>query len=64
MFFTLNNVLKKKKNQPKKTVCKTMNFGSTNWLNQKKKKKELETQKMSRYILNTFILAMVGPGMI
>ena len=26
---------KKKKRQPKKTVCKTMNFGSTNWLNQK-----------------------------
>ena len=25
----------KKKNQPKKIMHKTMNFGSTNWLNQK-----------------------------
>ena len=27
---------KKKKNQPKKTIHKTMNFGSTNWPNQKR----------------------------
>ena len=33
VFFTLNNVLKKV--SPKKTIRKTMNFGSTNWLNQK-----------------------------
>ena len=32
--------LKKKKSQPKKTVCKTMNFGSTTWMNKKKKSQE------------------------
>ena len=36
VFFTLNNVLKK----PKKVVYKTINFGSTNWLNKKKKKSQ------------------------
>ena len=34
--FSLNNVLKKKNCQPKKTMCKTMNFGSTNWLKKNK----------------------------
>ena len=65
MFFTLTNVLKKKKkkSQAKKTIRKTMNFGSINWLN-KKKKKRLGTQEMSWYFLNTFILVMVGPDMI
>ena len=43
LLLTWNNVLKKKKtkNQPKKTIHKTMNFGSTNWLN---RKRSLETQ--------------------
>ena len=33
--FSLNNVLKKKIVSPRK-LCKTMNFGSTNWLKKNK----------------------------
>ena len=42
MFLKLKKKKKKKletmcwKNQPKKTMHKTMNFGLTNWLNQKR----------------------------
>ena len=36
IIINLKQCVKKKKNQPKKTIHKTMNFGSTNWPNQKR----------------------------
>ena len=46
-FFTLNIVLKKE-SQPKKIVCKIMNFGSTNWLNKKTKTKNKKQKKKGK----------------
>ena len=52
----------KKKINPKKTILKTMIFGSKNWLNQKR---SLGTQQNVDDIFTIpLFLAMVGPGLI
>ena len=38
------NIIKNAKTQPKKTICETLNFGSTKLTKQKKKKKKIEIQ--------------------
>ena len=48
-FFTLNIVLKKE-SQPKKIVCKIMNFGSTNWLKNKKVRNTIDVTIFSQYL--------------
>ena len=50
---TLNNVIKK--NQPKKIVLKKVNFGSTNWLNQKRSLGTQQHVKIFSY-LNDILL--------
>ena len=46
------------KNQPKKTMHKTMNFGLTNWLNQKR------NLGIQQNVTISLFLAMVGSSLI
>ena len=59
MYFYLKWCAKKKKNtksQPKKIICKTVNFGSKKLT--KTNKKFIKTQKVAQYFHNTFIILL------